>query len=23
MDGKGRLAIPTKFRDWLRHECDG
>ncbi|GAA4500252.1 division/cell wall cluster transcriptional repressor MraZ [Pseudaeromonas paramecii] len=23
LDGKGRLAIPTKFRDWLREECDG
>lgn len=23
LDGKGRLAIPTKFRDWLRDECDG
>ena len=23
LDSKGRLAIPTKFRDWLRDECDG
>lgn len=23
LDSKGRLAIPTKFRDWLREECDG
>lgn len=22
-DSKGRLAIPTKFRDWLRDESDG
>lgn len=23
LDAKGRLAIPTRFRDWLREECDG
>ncbi len=23
LDSKGRLAIPTKFRDWLRDESDG
>jgi MraZ protein len=23
LDVKGRLAIPTKYRDWLRDECDG
>lgn len=22
LDAKGRLAIPTKYRDWLREECD-
>jgi len=22
LDVKGRLAIPTKYRDWLREECD-
>lgn len=23
LDSKGRLAVPTKYRDWLREECDG
>lgn len=23
LDNKGRLAIPTRFRDWLRQECAG
>ena len=23
LDSKGRLAIPTKYRDWLRSERDG
>ncbi|ENY72899.1 division/cell wall cluster transcriptional repressor MraZ [Aeromonas diversa] len=23
LDTKGRLAIPTRFRDWLRDECEG
>jgi Uncharacterized protein conserved in bacteria len=23
LDTKGRLAVPTKFRDWLREECEG
>ena len=23
LDSKGRLAVPTKYRDWLRDECDG
>lgn len=23
LDSKGRLAIPTRFRDWLRDDCDG
>ncbi|GAA3545831.1 division/cell wall cluster transcriptional repressor MraZ [Zobellella aerophila] len=23
LDGKGRLAVPTRFRDWLRDDCDG
>ncbi|MGL5285556.1 MraZ protein [Aeromonas sp. RU39B] len=23
LDSKGRLAIPTRFRDWLRDESDG
>ena len=23
LDAKGRLAIPTKYRDWLRDECYG
>ena len=23
LDSKGRLAVPTKYRDWLREESDG
>ena len=23
LDNKGRLAIPARYRDWLRDECDG
>ena len=23
LDAKGRLAIPTKYRDWLREDCSG
>ncbi len=23
LDTKGRLAIPTRYREWLREECDG
>ena len=22
LDSKGRLAIPTRFREWLRDECE-